>query len=88
MKEINLHIEDDTIKEAKHIAAENDMSLSQWVSELIKSKVYYSKSSKRAIERLDRGFHLSGALDRETIYSEDLNHGQDYDGIRVKNPLK
>lgn len=23
----------------------------------------------------------------ETIYSEDLNHGQDYDGTRVVNPF-
>jgi predicted nucleic acid-binding protein len=23
----------------------------------------------------------------QTVYSEDLNHGQDYDGVRVENPL-
>jgi predicted nucleic acid-binding protein len=22
-----------------------------------------------------------------TLYSEDLNHGQDYDGVRVQNPF-
>ena len=27
------------------------------------------------------------ALGCQTLYSEDLNHGQDYDGIRVANPF-
>ena len=27
------------------------------------------------------------ALGCTTLYSEDLNHGQDYDGVRVLNPF-
>lgn len=27
------------------------------------------------------------SLNCETLYSEDLNHGQDYDGVRVVNPF-
>jgi predicted nucleic acid-binding protein len=27
-------------------------------------------------------------LGAQTVYSEDLNHGQDYDGIRVLNPFR
>lgn len=27
-------------------------------------------------------------LDATTVYSEDLNHGQSYDGVRVVNPFK
>ena len=27
------------------------------------------------------------ALGAGTLYSEDLNHGQDYDGVRVVNPF-
>ena len=27
------------------------------------------------------------ALGCQTVYSEDLNHGQDYDGVRVENPF-
>jgi predicted nucleic acid-binding protein len=24
----------------------------------------------------------------KTLYSEDLNHGQDYDGVRIQNPFR
>lgn len=27
------------------------------------------------------------ALGCDTVYTEDLNHGQDYDGVRVENPF-
>ena len=27
-------------------------------------------------------------MDCKTLYSEDLNHGQDYDGVRIQNPFR
>ena len=47
--------------------------------------------------RISRRFQLSywdaailaaaHATDCDVVYSEDMNHGQDYDGVRVVNPF-
>lgn len=71
-KNVTLRLDDTLIREARHVAVENDMSLSQWVSDLIKTtisrRIDYDVTRKRAIKRLKKGFHLGGPLKRDEIY--------------------
>ncbi|MBI1977068.1 MAG: hypothetical protein HYS56_06140 [Candidatus Omnitrophica bacterium] len=72
-KNITLRIDDGILRRAKHVAIEQDRSLSQWVAHLITKSVtgksgFYS-ARKRALKRMENGLHLTGKpLTREQIY--------------------
>jgi hypothetical protein len=72
-RNITLKLDEATLRKARHAAVEEDQSLSEWVSNRIKSAVSVRENTeaarKRALNRLKKGFRLSGKpLDREEAH--------------------
>lgn len=72
-KNITLKLEEGVLRKAKHLAVEQDKSLSQWVAELIARSVErdedYAGARRRALARMERGMHLGGKpLTREEAH--------------------
>lgn len=72
-KNITLRLEEAVLRSAKEMAFKLDISLSQWVSQLIIKTVHQKKNfqsaQKRALKRLEKGFDLEGApLERDRVY--------------------
>jgi hypothetical protein len=72
-KNVTLRLDEAIIRKAKHAAVEMDQSLSEWVAALIvdaTSKKNRSLSArKKALKRMDQGFHLGGSpLSREEVH--------------------
>jgi hypothetical protein len=74
MRNITLKLEDKIISRVKHIAVDEDTSVSAWVSSLIESALRdrdaYEAARKGALEDLDNPIHLGGVpLNREELHS-------------------
>ena len=72
-RNITLKLDEAILRKARHAAIEEDQSLSEWVSNRIKSAVSVRENTeaarKRALKRLKKGFRLSGKpLDREDAH--------------------
>ncbi len=72
-KNVTLRLDESILRKAKHVAVEQDQSLSEWVAGLIAhavSKKTRSHSAReRALRCMERGFKLGGSpLSREKIY--------------------
>jgi len=72
-KNITLRLGEAVLRKAKHLAVEQDKSLSQRVAELIAKCVErdedYAAARRRALARIDRGMHLGGRpLTREEAH--------------------
>ena len=73
VKNVTLRLGDGVLREARRIAVEEDKSLSQWVSDLIRKTTAadkaYGVAKKRALRRLKTGFNLGAKpLSRDEIY--------------------
>ncbi len=74
MRNITLKLDDKIISRVKHIAVDEDTSVSAWVSSLIESALKdrdaYEAARKGALEDLDNPVHLGGSpLNREDLHS-------------------
>ncbi|HSF18291.1 MAG TPA: DUF6364 family protein [Vicinamibacteria bacterium] len=72
-KNVTLKLDETLLKKCRQIAVSKDKSLSQWVAELMARAVDeqsgYARARRRALTRLDRGFHLGGKpLSRESLH--------------------
>lgn len=63
-KNVTLKLDDAILRRAKHLAVEQNKSLSQWLTELIVERVSgrsgYAAARRRAVSRLDSGVRLGG----------------------------
>lgn len=61
-KNVTLRIDEDLLRQARKRAVDEDTSLSQWLTSLIRERIQQSSeiasARKRAIRRLQRGFSL------------------------------
>jgi len=71
---ITLSVEKDLIQKARVLAAKNNSSISQMLSQNLKNVIYlsenYDSSKKRALYNLKSGFHLDGGItvSREALH--------------------
>lgn len=73
LKNITLKIDDQLLTRVRHLAVDENKSVSAWVSELIERTLNeadeYEQARREAIDTLDRGFHLGGRpLRREELH--------------------
>ena len=74
-KNITLRIEEAILRKARHVAIEQDQSLSQWVAQLITRSITgkwgFHSAKKRALRRLESSFHLTGKpFTRKQLHGE------------------
>ena len=74
MKNITLKLDEKIISRVKHIAVDEDTSVSAWVSSLIESALRdrdaYEAARKGALEDLEKPLHLGGTpMTREELHS-------------------
>jgi hypothetical protein len=67
-------MDEDLLAELRHQAVDAHMSLSAWITTTMETLVpcrnEIEEASKRAITRMDRGFHLGGKpLSREALHA-------------------
>ena len=72
-KNVTVQFSDVLIKKARHLAVEDDVSLAEWIRDVVEKAVTQRTSldaaRKRAIKALDRPLKLGGkVLSREEIY--------------------
>ena len=72
-KNVTLKLDDAILRKAKHLAVEQNTSLSQWLADLIVQRVSgnsgYAAARRRAVRRLDAGLRLGGRpLTREQAH--------------------
>jgi len=72
-KNLTLRLDDAVLRKARHLAVEEQKSLSQWVADLIAQSVArkedYADARRRALARLERGMRLGGRpLSREEAH--------------------
>ena len=72
-RNVTLKLDENLLKKSRQIALAKEKSLSQWLSDLIaralNEDARYAKAKKRALERLEKGFPLSGQpLNREEAH--------------------
>lgn len=64
-KNVTLSLSEHLLREAKLIAVKHNLSLSRWLSDLIRQTVTqesaFSSAKKRALKRLRTGFKLGGS---------------------------
>lgn len=73
LKNITLKIDDYILTRVRHLAVDENKSVSAWVSELITRTLNeadgYEQARREAIETLNAGFHLGGRpLSREEVH--------------------
>ena len=73
LKNITLKIDDHLLTRVRHLAVDEDKSVSAWVSELIARTLHeadeYEQARREAIDTLNGGFHLGGRpLSREDAH--------------------
>ncbi|HNA79631.1 MAG TPA: DUF6364 family protein [Turneriella sp.] len=73
LRNITLRIDEDTLKKGKHIAVEQGLSLSKWVTELIEKSTDHApeidKARSHALKTIRKGVSLGkGAFSRESVY--------------------
>jgi predicted transcriptional regulator len=63
-KNVTLKLDDAVLRKARHLAVEQNSSLSQWLTDLILEQVSgrpgYAAARRRAVKRLDAGLRLGG----------------------------
>lgn len=72
-KNITLKVDETLLKKCRQIAVSKEKSLSQWVVDLMSRAVAeqsgYARARRRALKRLEKGFHLGGKpLSRESLH--------------------
>jgi hypothetical protein len=72
-KNVTLKLDDAVLRRARHLAVEQNSSLSQWLTDLIIERVSagpcYTAARRRALRRLDAGLRLGGKpLTREQAH--------------------
>jgi hypothetical protein len=72
-KNVTLHLDKSIIRQAKHAAAEQEQSLSEWVAGLITHAVSKNNrlqsTKEKALQLMKQGFHLGGnSLTREEAH--------------------
>lgn len=72
-RNVTLRLDEEVLRRARHLAVEEDQSLSQWVTNLVSStvsgKTDFATARRRAMKHLDAGLHLGGKpIQRENIY--------------------
>ncbi len=72
-RNLTLRLDDSVLRKARHLAVEEEKSLSQWVADLIAQSVArnqdYAAVRRRAVARLERGMRLGGKpLTREEAH--------------------
>ncbi len=73
LKNITLKIDDQILRRVRHLAVDENKSVSAWVSELIARALHeadeYEQVRREAIDSLHGGFHLGGRpLSREEVH--------------------
>lgn len=73
LKNITLKIDDQLLNRVRHLAVDENKSVSAWVSALIEKTLNetdeYEQARREAIDTLNKGFHLGGQpLDREALH--------------------
>jgi hypothetical protein len=73
MKNLTLKIDEELLREARHRAVDEGMSVSGWVSELMKSALResepFEENRREALKDLDRPLRLGGRpLNREALH--------------------
>jgi predicted transcriptional regulator len=73
LKNITLKIDDHLLTRVRHLAVDENKSVSAWVSELIARTLHeadeYEQARREAIDTLKVGFHLGGRpLSREEVH--------------------
>ena len=74
LKNITLKIDDHLLTRVRHLAVDENKSVSAWVSDLIERTLQeaddYEQVRHEAIETLSAGFHLGGCpLSREEVHA-------------------
>lgn len=74
MRNITLKLEDQLLRRVKHIAVDEEISVSAWVTKLIESALRdrdaYEATRKGALEDLDNPLSLGGVpLSREELHT-------------------
>jgi len=72
-RNVTLRLDDAVIRKARHVAIEQDQSLSEWVAGLITRATSMKDRSlsarEMALKRMERGFHLGGRpFSREDLH--------------------
>lgn len=72
-KNLTLRIDEGVLRKARHAAVEEDLSLSQWVTGVIRRAVgqdtEYERARREAMRLMSRGFHLGGKpLSRDELH--------------------
>ncbi len=73
-RNVTIRMDEGLLRTLRHRAVDEQMSLSRWVTSVLRAAVEEGESPdevrKRALRRLDRGFHLGGsALTREEAHA-------------------
>jgi hypothetical protein len=73
MKNVTLKLDERLLRRIRHIAVEEDTSVSAWVAHLIESALRdrddYEASRREALDALEKPFHLGGhPLSREETH--------------------
>jgi len=73
LKNITLKLDEQIITRIRHVAVDDNKSVSAWVSELIERTLNgvdeYEQARREAIKTLNHGFHLGGRpLGREEVH--------------------
>jgi len=74
-KNVTIWLDDQIIKNCRHVAVEEDKSLSQWIADervkVVSAQDMKDEAKKRALKRLGDGLSLGGTpFPREEIYAE------------------
>ncbi len=72
-KNVTIRLNEAILKKCRHRAIEEDKSLSQWITDVlvgvISANEEFQAARERALQRMERGFHLGGkALSRDEVY--------------------
>jgi len=99
MKNITVSVDDETYRRARITAAERGRSVSAMVREYLGSldRPDEAETTRREAwqqlwERVDAcqvavGPRPTRGRTYDTLYTQDLNHGQDYDGVHAVDPF-
>lgn len=73
MKNITLKLKEDLLRRVRHLAVDDDKSVSAWVADVIERAVSdrdeYEKARRGAVGALREGFHLGGQpISRESVH--------------------
>ena len=72
-KNVTIRLNEAILKKCRHRAIEEDKSLSQWITDVLVGVISANEelqaARERALQRMERGFHLGGkALSRDEVY--------------------